>query len=197
MMVGMGIEDEVKRRRTRRNITKMILGTLGVAGGLAVAVSVPNALQLAAYLPGMSKGKRLYNEGRAFSRLLANGDIEIKKTKNGSVVSLTAQGRSHYLKVMQTPGGSFLKPPLRWDGRWRMVVYDIPEKRRAIRQTVSNLLRAQGFYRLQSSVWIYPYDCEELIVLLKTELKIGKGLLYGILEHIEYDAPLKQHFSLK
>lgn len=192
----MSVEKEAKKKRTRRNISKAILGTIAVAGTLVLAVSAPNAVQLLSYFPGMKKGKRLYNEGRAFMRLLNRGDIEILKEGGRTKIRLTQKGQSRYLRSLQRPGQSMVKKPLRWDRRWRMIIYDIPEKRRKIRKNVSTLLRSQGFYKLQSSVWIHPYDCEDLIVLLKADLKIGKDLLYAVIEHIEYDAPIREFFGL-
>lgn len=53
-----------------------------------------------------------------------------------------------------------------------------------------------GFYRLQDSVWLYPYDCEDFIALLKADLKIGNAILYMVVEKIENDAKIKTHFSL-
>ncbi len=58
-------------------------------------------------------------------------------------------------------------------------------------------MRELGFARLQDSVWVYPYDCEDLMALLKADLKIGMAVLYMIVEHIENDKHLRAHFSLK
>ena len=53
-----------------------------------------------------------------------------------------------------------------------------------------------GFVRLQDSVWIYPYDCEDLISLAKTNFRIGADVLYMIVERLEHDTHLREHFSL-
>ena len=53
-----------------------------------------------------------------------------------------------------------------------------------------------GFVRLQDSVWIFPYDCEDFIMLLKADLKIGKDALYAIVEKLENDKALREHFHL-
>ena len=57
-------------------------------------------------------------------------------------------------------------------------------------------MREIGFVRLQDSVWVYPYDCEDFIALLKAELKIGRDVLYAIVDTIEHDKNLRQHFNL-
>ncbi len=57
-------------------------------------------------------------------------------------------------------------------------------------------MREIGFVRLQDSVWVYPYDCEDFIALLKAELKIGKDVLYAIADTIEHDKGIRRHFNL-
>jgi len=50
--------------------------------------------------------------------------------------------------------------------------------------------------RLQDSVWIYPYNCEEFVVLLKAELGLGRDVLYLIVDRVEDDLALRIHFKL-
>jgi hypothetical protein len=46
-------------------------------------------------------------------------------------------------------------------------------------------------------VWLYPYDCEDVIVLLKADLKIGKDVLYMIVDELEFDQPYCRYFGLE
>ena len=75
-------------------------------------------------------------------------------------------------------------------------LFDIREGRKSLRERIQRTLRAIGFRRLQDSVWVYPHDCEDLITLLKSDFKIGKDVLYLVVDQLEYDAPLKAHFHL-
>jgi DNA-binding transcriptional regulator PaaX len=77
------------------------------------------------------------------------------------------------------------------------LVFDIPEKRKGLRQKVRNTLITIGFERLQDSVWVYPYDCEDLIMLLKAGFHVGDDMLYMIVDSIERDKDLRDHFQLK
>ena len=88
------------------------------------------------------------------------------------------------------------KKPKRWDGKWRVLIFDIPERRKSVRDKVRLTLTAIGFKRLQNSVWVYPYDCEDLITLLKADFKIGRDLLYLIVDSIENDAILRDWFDI-
>jgi DNA-binding transcriptional regulator PaaX len=76
------------------------------------------------------------------------------------------------------------------------LIFDIPEYRKSTRDRIRETLRIIGFVRLQDSVWAYPYDCEDLITLLKADFKIGKDMLYLVVEAMENDASLRRHFGI-
>jgi DNA-binding transcriptional regulator PaaX len=118
----------------------------------------------------------------------------ILEWSNGKL-RLTDRGRRDYEReqaAQQTTARS-----LKWDGAWRVLIFDIPEHRRKQRLQLRFQLKRIGFIRLQDSVWVYPYDCEDFVVLLKADLKIGKDLLYIIADSLEGDEPLRKHFKLK
>lgn len=75
-------------------------------------------------------------------------------------------------------------------------MFDVPERQHALRTRVRQLIVGLGFYRFQDSVWVYPYDCEEIIAMLKIELGVGNKLLYVVADAVEYDKPLRTHFGL-
>lgn len=84
----------------------------------------------------------------------------------------------------------------RWDKRWRVIIFDIPERRRKVRDRLRNTMRELGFVRLQDSVWVYPYDCEDMMTLMKADFKLGAAVLYMVVEHIENDKHLRAQFTL-
>src|SRR5437867_4893596 len=53
-----------------------------------------------------------------------------------------------------------------WDGRWRLVLYDVPEARRSTRNKLRRYLEDRGFGYLQNSVWITPDPVKERPELL-------------------------------
>lgn len=75
-------------------------------------------------------------------------------------------------------------------------MFDIKEIRRNDRDLLRDELEGIGFYRFQNSVWIYPYDCEDLIMLIKSDYKLGRNVVYIIAEEVENDKVLRQHFGL-
>ena len=78
----------------------------------------------------------------------------------------------------------------------RSVIFDIPERRKSVRVGIRRFMQEYGFMRLQDSVWIYPYDCEDLIALAKANFRVGADVLYMIVEKLEQDKHLREHFGL-
>jgi phenylacetic acid degradation operon negative regulatory protein len=91
---------------------------------------------------------------RQLRRLEDEGWLEGQGTKGKTerVVRLTQKG------VLLALGGR--DPEERWnrswDGKWRMVVFDLPEEQRVLRNALRKQLRAARFGGLQGSVWISP-----------------------------------------
>ena len=113
---------------------------------------------------------------------------------NGKFLELTPKGAK---KLGEWKHHDYKLPrPEKWDSRWRILIFDIPEKKRWLRDRIRDTLLAVGFKRLQKSVWVYPHDCEDFITLLKADFKIGKDLLYLIAEGLEHDQHLRDHFGV-
>ena len=177
-------------KKSRSDLKRIILSTVAVAGLLGVAVVAPNAIGAMVKL-GLIPSKRqkeIINTARA--RLVKQ---ELLVYKSG-FARLTPKGEAvlRKLKLQEYK----IKKPKRWDKKWRVLIFDIPEKRRKTRVQVRTTLQRIGFIRLQDSVWVYPYECEELAVLIKADLKVGKDILYMVVEKLEGDAWLKNHFNL-
>ncbi|MGB4943440.1 MAG: hypothetical protein WBO92_05040, partial [Candidatus Moraniibacteriota bacterium] len=119
-----------------------------------------------------------------------------KVRKNGaSFYMLTEKGEAQLAKLRLSMGA--LTIPKKWDEKWRIVTYDISEKRRSKRILLLRALYEAGFYHLQDSVWVYPYPCRELSVLLKFHFALGKEVLYIEAAEIELEPELLKHFGLQ
>ena len=51
----------------------------------------------------------------------------------------------------------------KWDGFWRVVIFDIPEKRRVARDILRNQLKNWGFSPWQQSVWVTKKNCTQAL----------------------------------
>lgn len=192
----MSLEGRVKRKEKNARMTKWqrgILTAVGAVGVLSIALLAPNAVRtVAPLLKELSKSKR-QAIARARTRLVMRGLLEYEKERHG-FIRLTAKGRAvlHRLEMC----GYQIPVPKQWDGRWRVLIFDISEKRKTVRHEVRRTLSAVGFMRAQDSVWIYPYPCEEFVSLLKADFELGYSLLYLIVEELEGEARFRRSFNL-
>jgi len=175
-------------------IEKILLGTIATTGLLAVVAIAPG---IGPALKMFGWGKKPYSKvyvQNAVSRLKNKGLIKFEYKEGKKYLRLTAEGKR---KLSEFRDQKYtIKKPKKWDGKWRIVIFDIKETQKSIRDKLRKELLQIGFTRLQNSVWIYPYDCEEFIKMIKADHRIGKDILYVVAERVEYDKKFKHLFSL-
>ena len=120
----------------------------------------------------------------------------IKKDKNndGSVkIILTEKGK---LRALNHRLNNIKNKKEKWDGKWRMVAFDMPEKYRRGRNALRNKLKKIGFCELQKSVFITPYNCKKEIASLIEFFKLGEYVRFGVLESIDNEDYFKRRFKI-
>jgi len=187
------------RGNKRIPLQTIILSTLSITGILAVAMVAPNAVRLFDYLNPISRRNSIrFNQRitQALLRLERRGLIRMTGEGKKREIHLTKQGEK---LVNDLYTGAYVIPlPARWDGKWRLVMFDVPEKRKKIRDTLRFLLRSAGFVHFQDSAWIQPYPCDELVTLLRSHLGSGKGEIRYMTASFadESDYAFRKHFDL-
>lgn len=119
----------------------------------------------------------------------------IKKTgKDGSVViSLTEKGK---LRAISTSFKKFYSKKEKWDGKWRMIAFDIPNTHKKGRNALRYRFKLGGFYELQESLFLYPYDCKKELTALVELFKLQKYVRYGLLDFIDNEEEIKKKMGL-
>jgi len=184
------LEDQNRKKSKRKKLQQVILQTIAVAGVLSVGLIAPNVIGALTKLGIFPNKRQKEYISSSASKLVKRGLLFY----NGKHYQLTSQGES-LLRRWQFVDFKFKKPK-KWDGKWRVIIFDIPEKKKKARDDLTILFRQTGIRRLQNSVWIYPYDCEDIVTLLKTDFRIGKYLLYMIVDELENDKHLREEFGL-
>jgi DNA-binding transcriptional regulator PaaX len=189
------LEQETKKRAGRKNVAEIILRAVATAGLLSAALVAPNALKAIRTLGLLPHQRQKEVIRRAQTRLVGQGLLA--RNANG-YLRLTQKGEENlaYLERNNFEKWRQQNIPRRWDKKWRILIFDIKEERRMIRDYIRRKLESIGFQRIQDSVFVFPYDCEDLIALLKADFKVGYDLLYIIADTIENDGSLRKYFHL-
>jgi len=172
---------------------RIILTTIATAGVLAIVVLAPNALQmLKPFLKHKKKYNLKYYLNQKAQKLVKNGFLHIEIKNGKQFLSLTKKGERKLFYYQVTD-----KKKSKWDGKWRVVIFDVWENTRYKRDLLRIEIKDFGFIQLQRSVWIYPYECADFIELLKTDLSFGKNIRYLTVEKLDYDENLRKIFNLR
>ena len=129
--------------------------------------------------------KRLIKKG--FARFVnKNGELKVTLTEKGKNVA-----QKYSLQDYKQ-----IKKPLDWDKKWRLVMFDISEDKRKIRNLLRFHLKKVGFVKIQGSVWIYPYPCEEIVTIIKTNFKLSSEVIYMTADSFEKDFYFRKIFNI-
>jgi len=187
------------KKETKINIVKIILGIVAAGGILTIAAVAPNALKMIDLFYDKKKKDRdvydrRYYVKKVLKRMEDNGLIELHRRGEGTFLRLSEKGRIELLKYQIRE--KVIEKPKKWDKKWRVVIFDIEERARSLREGLRQELMNLGFIKLQNSVWIYPYECAGVIAMIKTYFKIEGSVIYMTVEQIENDGWLKKEFGL-
>lgn len=180
-------------REKKIEILKIVLYVIAAAGLLSVAMVAPNAVQLFKIFTDKKPYQFNFRFTRVLKQLERRGMVKITRGK----VSLTPKGMAELKFYILKDKANVLELSKKWDGKWRLVIFDIWERRRGVRDATRRRLNRLGFVRLQNSVWVYPYECQEVVELLKTYYKLRTAVLYITADSVENDDLLKKKFGLK
>ena len=188
----------MKLRRNSR--PSQILKAVAIAGGvLALSTIAPQsgARLVQSLVKAYMRTKRFEKERflRDLRYLQGRKLIAYRALPDGTIeMTLARRGRQETLRY------SFdelvLKRPLRWDGTWRLVTFDIPHVKKAAREALRHKLYELGFYPLQKSVFIVPYPCERELDFVCTVFGIRKHVLLLPAGRFDGDDKLRHHFGV-
>lgn len=126
------------------------------------------------------------------NRLEKEKIIEVFHKDDQEIIKLTEKGKEkipHYL-AEEMPEISLSK----WDGKWRIVLFDIPNEKNKTRDAFRRKLQEFGFFQLQKSIFVFPFDCAEEIRYLRDLYDIGPYVKYLVADIIESEIDLVSEF---
>ena len=108
-------------------------------------------------------------------------------------ITITKQGKG---KLSQVELKQIKITPTTWDGKWRIVMFDIPEEKYSKRFVFRRKLKELGFYHFQRSVFLLPYPCEQEINQINSILGIENNVHLLVAGSFEGDEEIVKKFNL-
>jgi len=191
----MGSYNEYHFRKSKSEIAKDILGFLVIGGMVAIAATSP--FFISNLLKGFKKlgkysNKKVYD---TFYNLKRQGLVSFYRRNNQIYISLTGKGkkRAGWMQIDDLK----IEKPKKWDGKWRILLFDIAEMKRTYREALRGKLKELGFRLFQKSAWICPFECTKEINLLKSFFGLNdKEARLITAREIGSDKELRKFFKL-
>ncbi len=140
---------------------------------------------------GLNKPK---NYSVYFSKLRKQKLIYVKKVGKDHAISLTEKGNEVFLRFNYE--NIKIKERKIWDRNFRMVIFDIPEKKRAARDSLREKLKELGLVKFNDSVWVHPYPCQGEIDFIANYWNIGKYVHFALVKDLTNRENLEGYFNL-
>ena len=174
---------------------------------LLAFLTLGSLLVVGAALPSLISATKKISKSKKYSK--TQFENAFRNLKHRKLIEIVQEGDEKF-KVQLTNKGqkrvkefSFefleIKKPDKWDGKWRILVFDIPSKPRIYNQA-RNALRAKikdlGFYQMQKSVWVYPHECEDEILFIAELFQVQKHIEIITAEKLLHEEKIKRAFNL-
>lgn len=112
----------------------------------------------------------------------------------GEEIKLTAKGKRMLEDIELSELN--IATPKRWDGTWRLVSYDIPERLKKARDFFRYVLEKNGFRQIQESLWVHPYPCKEEVAVLAKNINIARYIIVMETDKLPNEEDMQDHFRL-
>ena len=122
--------------------------------------------------------------------------ISLEEINNEVHVILEEKGKQKVAQYSLAKIMEYKRRQKKWNGKWYMVFFDIPESQRNKRDYLRKFLRNVGFYQFQKSVYIFPFECEQEIEYIRNIVESAKYTKYIIADKIEDEDKIRKFFNL-
>lgn len=136
--------------------------------------------------------KELY---RSIHRLYESKLVRYIEEKDGSINIVLNKAGKHLALRYRLEEMTIMRPKF-WDSGWRIILFDIPETKKPLRDTLRNQLRQLGLVKLQKSVFVHPFECQNEIDFLIELYDARRYVRFIRATHIDNELHLKKKFNL-
>jgi DNA-binding transcriptional regulator PaaX len=181
--------------------TKMSFGRLGRTLLIVLSATPASGLQLT--------NARLFREAKTQIANLSEDRFRegvrrlcraglVRRSGNGEVCEVSISEKGISLAVSRALVGRETSPVSigKWDGRWRVVCFDLPEIIRSRRRMLRDALVRIGFFQIQRSVFVHPTAPKSCVSPVVTALAIERFVTFLVAEKMDSDAVARNFFHL-
>lgn len=179
----------------KENRTKSFLVALLKLGGLlSIVLIAPGALPAVDKI--FMKNKKF--DKREFKRT-------VKRLTNAGVLETSFEGEEYNIRLSKkgtkqaieySLDDITIKPPKKWDNKWRIVLFDIPEAKKRARDAFKCRLVQLDFRLIQKSVYILPYPCEKELQYIVSVYEITQYVKFIVADYIDGQDELIKDYNL-
>lgn len=179
---------------------KIVLKLVGTGIFLAASIAMPNLpLALKPFLTKRDdyeawKRFNIPYLKRTLGRLEKQKLVEIGEENGTQTVKITNAGKRKILKFAIDE--LQIEKPKIWDGKWRMVSYDIPKNQEGVRKAFREYLKVWRFYPFHESLFLHAYPCGKQVEFLREYLGIGEHVRILHVYKIENDRLFRDFFDV-
>lgn len=167
----------------RKILTREVLKVIAVSGILIGSVFIPTLPMAAGAVIKAWKNINKKDLGRIIKRLEKQEMISMKEKGDGKMlITITDKGKKRLLEYDFENINLSVK---RRDGKWRLIIFDIPNEKRNARDSFRRKLIQLGCIRLQESVFVCAYPCKKEIDFLCHFLEISDYVTIALVDSIE------------
>ncbi|MEK7660174.1 MAG: hypothetical protein AAB343_03160 [Patescibacteria group bacterium] len=179
----------------RRSTKEKILLCLNAGFELSVTHSANKQRYILRTLPiELKRIDRRYIT-RSLRALEKEGLVQRRSTtQDGMRIELSAYAKQQ-LGALELRRLSTVRPT-KWDQKWRLLIYDVPEDRKRGRDAIRYELRNMGFVELQHSVWIFPFDVTDILLLIRELYDLKSELIVLTADRFDGDHIYQKHFDI-
>ncbi len=168
------------------NLALEVLGRNGLSGVECETTSLPSALRLI----GLDKLSQK-TLTRITAELRRQNLVEVTKLEKRLKIQLSVKA-IHRIQRSQVEKIT-IPEPVKWDGYWRMVTYDVPRANSAGRRLFVEQLKRLGFSMVRESVWFHPYPCFKAVTDLTQRCNLQRYVTLAEISKIDNISLSKLH----
>lgn len=163
------VKEIITENKQAKSVLNATMALVAVGGILTLSVLAPGVLgeiNKMLYRKKKNNYEQYRQIWRGFNSLKQKRNLEFVKEEDGYLIYRFSQKGKDEVRKFIIDELSIGKPK-NWDGKWRLAIFDIPEKRKNARVGLRKKLSDIGFYQCQKSAWVYPFPCEKEVEFLK------------------------------